>query len=95
MSNPRLYFKIRTKWEKTGNPEFPFQTTVDEHTWVVRINDFPEKPLFTLLVDNEESLDFDEWPINWRNLELGLWGYIGFYLWYPIDKLSQIFSEII
>jgi hypothetical protein len=33
--------------------------------WEIRINDFPEEQLFTLLVDGSEKLWFDTWPKVW------------------------------
>jgi len=38
---------------------------VEAHQWRVRINDFPDEPAFTLLVDGGEVIHFDEWPKIW------------------------------
>jgi hypothetical protein len=40
------------------------------HTWHVRVNNFPDDALYTLLIDGREVGDFDEWPPLWvRNGE--------------------------
>jgi hypothetical protein len=33
--------------------------------WAVRMNDFPDEPLYTLLIENEEIIHFDDWPSFW------------------------------
>ena len=38
--------------------------------WSIRINDFPDEPLFTLIVGGEEVLHFDDWPHFWVRPEL-------------------------
>jgi len=46
--------------------EFPFRAEVDGQRWVVRINDFPERALYSLLIDDREAGDLDDWPQAWR-----------------------------
>lgn len=31
----------------------------------IRMNDFPDEPLYTLLIDNVEVIHFNEWPERW------------------------------
>jgi len=31
----------------------------------VRMNDFPDEPLYTLLIGNIEIIHFNEWPVTW------------------------------
>lgn len=31
----------------------------------VRMNDFPDEPLYTLLIGNIEVIHFNEWPVTW------------------------------
>lgn len=57
-------------WNETGDVFFPYEADVDGKRLSIRINDFPEEHLYTLLVDGEEVCDFDDWLENWnRNSE--------------------------
>ena len=38
---------------------------VDGKEWLVRLNDFPDEPLHTLLVDGREIIHFNDWPEAW------------------------------
>jgi len=42
-----------------------FEAMVDHHSWSIRINDFPDEPLYSLIVDGGELIHFDEWPQVW------------------------------
>lgn len=53
-------------WSRTSDPEFPFSALVDGETWVVRVNDFPEEVLYTLLIAGREVANFNDWPPAWR-----------------------------
>ena len=33
--------------------------------WAVRINDFSDEPLYTLMVELRELIYFDDWPAVW------------------------------
>jgi hypothetical protein len=54
-----------TRWTRTGNPEWPWQTRVGDERWAVRLNDFPEEAMYTLFVDEEPAGDFNDWPERW------------------------------
>lgn len=57
-------------WNETGDAFFPYEAVVDGKELSIRINDFPEEHLYTLLVDGEEVCNFDDWLENWnRNSE--------------------------
>jgi hypothetical protein len=62
MNNGDNYFTTEVLWDKAQSAEFPYQVVVNNQLWVIRINDFPEKAMYTLLVDGEEVIDFDNWP---------------------------------
>ena len=53
-------------WEGTGDPLQPYQARVGGEVWSVRLNDFPDEHLYTLLVDGHESESFDDWPSCWE-----------------------------
>lgn len=52
-------------WESAGDGELPYRASVDGHVYTIRVNDFPEEPLYTLLVDGQEIVDLDDWPAAW------------------------------
>ncbi len=52
-------------WSKTQHPTALWRAQVGPQTWTVRVNDFPEDHLYTLLIDEQEIGAFDEWPQRW------------------------------
>ncbi len=74
-ADPSYYKKIETavfekpiRWEyniDTDADTFPFKATVDSHSWKLRINDFPNQPMYTLFIDNQPILTFDDKPATW------------------------------
>ena len=52
-------------WIRTDDSLFPFRADVKGQTMEIRINDFPEEPLYTLFINGRAVIDFDEWPKNW------------------------------
>lgn len=55
----------RPNWRRTGNAYFPVAALVDGRWWVLRINGFPDHPLWTLFVDGERRFDIDDAPAAW------------------------------
>lgn len=54
-------------WRATGDAENPFQTELEGKKYIIRINDFPEEPFYTLLEENGRALfSFNQWPDAWR-----------------------------
>lgn len=53
-------------WEQTDDVDYPYRTTVDEIRWRIRLNDFPDEPLFSLIKEDQHVADFDDWPSHWR-----------------------------
>jgi hypothetical protein len=35
-------------------------------TFMIRINDFPTEPLYTLMIDEQEIEDLEDWPAAWE-----------------------------
>jgi len=54
----------------TDDAEFPWQAVVEDQMWVIRVNDWPARDLFTLIIDEEEIFDFISRPPNWRFLQI-------------------------
>ncbi|MQY28988.1 hypothetical protein [Nocardia aurantia] len=63
MSHPAL--RARPRWQRTRDPNFPSVALVDGHWWVLRINCFPDHPLWTLFIDGERAFDIDDAPPEW------------------------------
>lgn len=66
MFNNIDYFNLKLKWIKTDDPEYPYQTRYDEHDLQIKLNNFPEEIMYTLLVDGTFIKDFDDWPSCWK-----------------------------
>lgn len=45
---------------------FPAATIENGKWWVLRVNDFPDHPLYTLFVDGQRRFDLDDRPEEWR-----------------------------
>jgi hypothetical protein len=52
-------------WQPTGDGEFPYTTVHDGQRLRIRVNDFPAEPLYTLIADDREAVDLDDWPTAW------------------------------
>lgn len=66
INNSGKYFSKTLTWMKTEHAEFPFSTWVNGECWEIRINDFPEEPLYTLLIEKNPVIHFDDWPKRWK-----------------------------
>ena len=42
-----------------------FEADVDGARWSIRLNDFPDEPLYSLLINGDEVMHFDDWPEIW------------------------------
>jgi len=47
--------------------EYLLETQVGAHRWMVRMNDFPDEPLYTLFIEGEAIIDFNDWPKGWKD----------------------------
>ncbi|MEZ2222405.1 hypothetical protein [Rhizobium sp. RCC_161_2] len=54
-------------WRKTEDAEFIY-SAIDpcEGALVIRLNDFPAEPLYTLLCGTVPIESFDHWPPSWQ-----------------------------
>ncbi|MCG3577634.1 hypothetical protein [Ralstonia solanacearum] len=58
---------IAVVWEKTSeNREgVIYKAQAGGNRWVLRMNDFPDEPLYTLIIDGVEIIHFNDWPSAW------------------------------
>jgi len=54
------------KWSPTADALVPWRARVKDATWKLRVNDFPEEHLYTLLINDREVQSFDDWPTAWQ-----------------------------
>jgi len=59
------YFENSINWNKTTDPLYPYTAIYKDRNLKLRLNDFPEEPMYTLFVDGETIESFDEWPSIW------------------------------
>ena len=52
-------------WAHTGDGDFPYRATVDGVELLLRVNDFPAEPLYSLLVNGQVAEDLEDWPAPW------------------------------
>src|SRR5690606_16103692 len=58
-SDPRItdvnsYKNSPIQWEHTDEAEYPYQTRINDQIWKLRINDFPEEEMYTLIIHYED-----------------------------------------
>jgi len=58
--------KLAIVWGKTDDVDYPYEAKAYNHKWRLRLNDFPDEPLFTIFIDEMDIGDFDDWPRNWK-----------------------------
>ncbi|MFF3394412.1 hypothetical protein ACFYW1_26175 [Streptomyces sp. NPDC002669] len=57
--------RAEPRWRATGNTSFPAAAEVGGRWWVLRLNCFPDHPLWTLFVDGVGRFDTDGTPPAW------------------------------
>ncbi len=73
-SDPRImdinsYKNSHIQWADTDKAEYPYQAHINDQIWEIRINDFPEEEMYTLIIMNEEIIHFTGWPQTWKGGE--------------------------
>jgi hypothetical protein len=59
------YLKTNLHWEKTNDPLYPYTIYSVDKKFKLRLNDYPEEPMYTLIIDGEIIESFDDWPDAW------------------------------
>ncbi len=52
-------------WQRSRDAEFPFELHTQGQHWQIRLNDFPAEAMYTLIIDQQPIVDFDDWPRAW------------------------------
>ncbi len=59
------YLAEKIVWRKTSDPKHPYAAEVEGEKCIIRLNDFPDEHLYTLIVNEVEVADFDNWSAQW------------------------------
>lgn len=61
------YKSMRIAWRasRANTLGVVYEADVDGGGGQIRMNDFPDEPLYTLLIDDVEIIHFNEWPDKW------------------------------
>jgi hypothetical protein len=52
-------------WTRTDDAAFPWEAHPKGQHWRIRLNDFPDDHMYTIVVNGAELGDFDDWPETW------------------------------
>ena len=53
-------------WNTSNDLERPWTTEVKGEHWQIRLNDFPDDFMYSLLIDGKEAGGFHDWPETWK-----------------------------
>jgi hypothetical protein len=59
------YLEEKIVWKQGREPVYPYTADVSGERCLIRINDFPNDHLYTLIVNDKEVVSFDDWPEHW------------------------------
>lgn len=65
MKKEQNYLKQQIIWTRTRDLSNPFETIIENNKLTIKLNDFFDGDIYTLIVNDQEYIDFDEWPQNW------------------------------
>jgi len=65
---PELGDKLarQLSWRSTGDAIYPWAAEVDGISWRVRVNDFPDELMYSLMIGSDNAGDFHDWPEKWQ-----------------------------
>ena len=65
------YLILGVVWKRIrdSNDGRIYQSTDQDPAWFIRLNDYPDEPLHTLLVGSKEIIHFNEWPSEWVRID--------------------------
>ena len=53
------------RWTKTGHDYLPFAAHTSGEWWVLRLNSFPEHPLWTVFAGTQGTFELNDLPATW------------------------------
>jgi hypothetical protein len=56
----------KLNWSRSDDLDFPWRTEVEGIRWQIRLNDFPDDMMYSLLVNDEAIVNFHDWPETWQ-----------------------------
>ncbi len=59
------YLAKNIAWKRTTDPHYPFAANVEGEKCAIRLNDFPDEHLYTLIANGKEIVSFDDWSAKW------------------------------
>jgi uncharacterized protein YjaG (DUF416 family) len=67
-TNPALgpWMTRELTWRTTDHPEFPWAADLDSDHLQIRLNDFPDAFMYSLIINQNNVGDFHDWPENWQ-----------------------------
>ena len=60
------YLAEEVSWRRGPEANYPYEAEFNGEQLVLRLNDFPDERLYTLIVNDEEQISFDDWPTQWH-----------------------------
>ena len=58
------------EWKLADDSERPWMADVDGRRWSARLNDFPDEPMYGLIIDDKPVGNFHDWPDTWIRGEI-------------------------
>jgi hypothetical protein len=62
----QMLSKNTVQWNRTANAVFPWEANVNNVVLRMRINNYPEQPLYTVMRDAEELMNVNGFRSNWN-----------------------------
>ncbi len=53
-------------WHLTADPLCPYQCEYKGLPLKIRLNSFPDREMYTLILGDEPIIDIDDWPTAWK-----------------------------